>query len=83
MSGLTIRPQYAEGNHYNAVNGELLRFGDGTCFYFQSVSKQLRGRLYGEFQPGLRFKHLFSARVENIVAKKNLNINIQNGSANL
>ena len=27
-----IIPQYAEGNHCNAANGELLRFGDAACF---------------------------------------------------
>ena len=32
---MTIITQHAEGNHYNAVNGELLRFGNATCFYFQ------------------------------------------------
>ena len=37
-SYVTIIPQYAEGNYYNAVNGELLGFGDATCFYFQSDS---------------------------------------------
>ena len=30
--------QYAEGKHYNAVNGELLCFGSATCFYFQNDS---------------------------------------------
>ena len=34
----TIIPQYTEGNHYNAVNGELLFFGNAICFYFQSDS---------------------------------------------
>ena len=32
---MATTPQYSEGNHYNAVNGELLRFGNATCFYFQ------------------------------------------------
>ena len=36
-SYITIIAQYAEGNHYNAVNREL-RFGNATCFYFQSDS---------------------------------------------
>ena len=35
---MTIMPQYAEGNHYYAANGELLRFGNTVYFYFQSDS---------------------------------------------
>ena len=35
---VTVIPQYAEGNHYNAVNGEPLRFGDAIRFCFQSNS---------------------------------------------
>ena len=30
--------QCAEGNHYIAIKGELLHFGDATCFCFQSDS---------------------------------------------
>ena len=32
---MTVIPPYAEGNHCNAVNAELLRFGNLTRFYFQ------------------------------------------------
>ena len=35
---MTIIPQYTEGNHYNAVNGEILRFGNASFFYFQGDS---------------------------------------------
>ena len=35
-SYITITPQYAEGNHCNAINVELLRYGNATCFCFQS-----------------------------------------------
>ena len=35
---ITIIPQYAEGNHYNAIKGELFCFGDATCFCFLSDS---------------------------------------------
>ena len=34
-SYMTTIPQYAEGNHHNALSGELLCFGNATCFYFQ------------------------------------------------
>ena len=54
---LTIISQYAEGNHYNAANGELLRFGNATCFYFQCdssfVTKWLTNKFQNKFPEGL------------------------------
>ena len=37
-SYMTIILQYPEENINSAVNGELLRFGNATCFYLQSDS---------------------------------------------
>ena len=37
-SYITVIRQHAEGNHYNAVNGKFLCFGNAACFYFQSDS---------------------------------------------
>ena len=34
---MAIIPQYTQGNHYNAFNGKLHRFGNATCFIFRVI----------------------------------------------